>query len=541
MVKNYLTKNRSTIFFVVLWNILFFFGPMKASAGIGDVVDFGKMELNQAYELVADFSDYQGYFVAPKDGVLTMVATSGCLMAPYEDAEFGRPIAYAHSYLPNGKEGYDINVVGGRKYYFSKTFSMNAGTCMLLMEENPTIKIESVVPEDGSTYSVTKGGNIVVSFNKAVMADGAELLVGDQQKEVSFHVQGANLLIDVKVEVMAFLENGMLKAGDTFKVRIKGIRAANNASVIYGTEGILELDFLSAEKPVSLISTEGVEGAKFLSYWIKGTEGSVLKFVFDGALQSTEGRETEAVLKLTYGNTDRGSSNLYTETVSYSVEGNTIFVDLSEKLRRPQDMLSSGQNYEQIYLQLENVCDATGNYTYNPSIGSLGSYSFTMDYEEVRADIVSEFSPAAGNSLTDVDEVEIWLTDYEKIIHQGIVFECTTGQQTETIVVNNFTKEADPDFEEAYILLVKVPDEARKAEMVRVKLAEAQFKDGIDHSEAVTATYKNVATAIAGVKVANLKTTKIYGVDGVEISADRAETLPAGLYIVGGKKRLKIK
>lgn len=541
MVKNYLTKNSSTIFFVVLWNILFFFGPMKASAGIGDVVDFGKMELDKAYELAADFSDYQGYFVAPKNGVITMVATSGCLMTPYEDAEFSRPIGYTHSYLPDGQESYDINVVSGRKYYFSKTFSMNAGTCMLLMEENPTIKIESVIPEQGSTYSVTKGDNIEISFNKAVVANGAELLVGDQQKEVSFHVQGANLLIEVKVEVMAFLENGMLKAGDTFKVRIKGVRAANNASVIYGTDGILELNFLSAEKPVSLISTEGVEDGKFLSYWVKGDKGSVLKFVFDGALQSTEDRQKEAVLKLTYGNMDRGSSELYNEIVPYSVEGNTILVDLSEKLRRPQDMLSSGQSYEQIYLQLENVCDAAGNYTYNPGVGTMGSYSFTMDYEEVRADIVSEFSPASGGSLSEVNEVEIWLTDYEKIIHQGIVFECTTGQQTETIVVNSFTKEPDPDFDGAYILLVKVPDEARKAETVRMKLAEAQFKDGIDHSEAITATYKNVATAIEKMKAGKSKATKIYGIDGVEISAGQTDNLPSGLYIVDGKKRLKMK
>lgn len=541
MEKIYLSKIRSTISILVLSNILFFLGALNANAGIGDVADFGKMELDKEYQLADDFSDYQGYFVAPKSGMLTVIATSGCLMMPYQDAEFTRPIDYMHSFLPNGKESYDINVVSGRKYFFSASFCMNVGTCKLVMEENPTVILERVTPEQGTAYSVAKGGSIVVSFNKAVVADGAELLVGEQQKEISLNIQGANLMLDAKLEVMDFLQSGLLKAGDTFKVRIKGIRAANNASVIYGTDGTLELSFLSAEKPVCFVSAEGIENGKFLSYWIKGDKGSLLKFVFDGELQSTEGRQEEARLKLTYGNTDRGSSDLYNESVPYTVEGNTVLVDLSEKLRRPQDMLSSGNSYEQIYLQLENVCDAAGNYTYNPEVATMGSYSFTMPYEEVHADIVSEFSPVAGTSLAQVEALEIWVTDYEKIIHQGIAFECTQEQQTNTVVVEAFTKESDPDFEGAYILLVAVPEEARSAETVVVKLAGAQFKDGIDHSAAVEATYKNAPTSVEGLVAPSAMAKNIYSIAGVKMAAPKTENLPGGLYVVDGKKILKIK
>ena len=227
--------------------------------------------------------------------------------------------------------------------------------------------------------------------------------------------------------IMDFLNNGLLKAGDTFQLIIKGICAANNNSVKYGTDGTLALTFVCGPKPISLVKTEGIENNRFLSYWLKGDKQAILKFEFDGTLMNSKGREDEALLKITYGKTERGSSEMYTEVIPYEANGNTILIDLSDKLRRPQDMLESGNLYPDVYLQLESVRDAQGEYAYNPVSGTIGSYSFSMTYEEVKADIVSEFSPAPCSSLAVTNELEIWITDYEKIRHPGIAFLCENG------------------------------------------------------------------------------------------------------------------
>lgn len=539
MRNNYFTTAKNALCLIGIYLTLFFMGSLNAHAGFGDIINFGQMELNKEYKLEADFSDYQGYFVAPKSGMLTVVSTSGCLMSPYEDAEFTRPIDYNHSFLTDGKESYDMNVVSGRKYYLFKSFSMNEGILVLQMEDNPNIELKAVSPEEGATYSVGKGSNIIASFNKAVIASSAEIAVGSQSTDIEFNIQGSNILVEPKTMIMDFLNNGQLKAGETFQLIIKGICAANNNSVKYGTDGTLSLTFVCGPKPISLVKTEGIEDNRFLSYWLKGDEQSVLKFEFDGALMSSQGREDEAHLKITYGNTERGSSEMYTEVIPYEADGNTILIDLSEKLRRPKDMLDSGSLYPEVYLQLESVRDAQGEYAYNPVSGTIGSYSFTMAYEEVKADIVSEFSPAPGSSLAETEELEIWITDYEKIRHQGIAFLCENGTTNKNVMVEDFTAVPDPDFEGAYILNVNVPQEAQEAERVIVSLADAQFKDGIDHSDATTASFTNKATSVSSTLIAP-KQEMIYSLNGAKLRNDKGANRPTGVYIIGSKKKLHI-
>lgn len=539
MRNNYFTTAKNALCLIGIYLTLFFMGSLNAHAGFGDIIDFGQMELNKDYKLEADFSDYQGYFVAPKSGMLTVVSTSGCLMSPYEDAEFTRPIDYNHSFLTDGKESYDMNVVSGRKYYLFKSFSMNEGILVLQMEDNPNIELKAVSPEEGATYSVGKGSNIIASFNKAVIASSAEIAVGSQSTDIEFNIQGSNILVEPKTMIMDFLNNGQLKAGETFQLIIKGICAANNNSVKYGTDGTLSLTFVCGPKPISLVKTEGIEDNRFLSYWLKGDEQAILKFEFDGALLSSKGREDEALLKITYGNTERGNSEMYTEVIPYEADGNTILIDLSEKLRRPKDMLDSGSLYPEVYLQLESVRDAQGEYAYNPVSGTIGSYSFTMAYEEVKADIVSEFSPAPGSSLADTKELEIWITDYEKIRHQGIAFLCESGTTSKNVMVEDFTAVPDPDFESAYILNVSVPQEAQEAERVIVSLADAQFKDGIDHSDATTASFTNKATSVSSTLIAP-KQESVYSLSGAKLRHSIERSLPTGVYIIGSKKKLHI-
>ena len=177
------------------------------------------------------------------------------------------------------------------------------------------------------------------------------------------------------------------------------MRAAADENIIYGKDGIVEINFVCGAMPVMLVGTEGIENNKFLSYWIPGDPASIITLKFSDALLSHEGRTDKAIATLSYGNMETEGRNYYTEAVPYIVDGNNVVLDLSGKLRRHHDMVEAETPFTEIYLKFSDVRAANGNHTYNEAQGSFGTYTFTMPYEEISVDIISEFTPASGKSL----------------------------------------------------------------------------------------------------------------------------------------------
>ncbi len=501
-----------------------------------EVIDLGRLELNQEYALKDDFNDYKGYFVAPRTGTLTVTATNGCLMMPFADEACENGIGYTHSFIAgNTKETYDILVTEGTTYWLMKDFCMATGVVVLTMNETATLEIDRVQPETGSAYVLTAGDNISITFNKAVSASSAELVVGTQTTPLEMSLWGSFLAINVKNTLMSMMQSGTLKSGDAFTVRVLGVCSAADNTLLYGSDGTLELTYVCGDMPVSLLRTGGIDGAKFLSYWMKDDEAGKLKFVFDGELLGTQGREKEAYFSLSYGNIEGEAGEYYTEVLPLVVEGNTISVDLTGKLRRPQDMVTSGENYGRVMLKLNGVRDSKGNFSYNDASGTLGSYTFAMDYEEITADVATEFIPSSGKSLVGVKDIEIWICDYEKLRHDGILFTYGEGEPASE-VVKDFSAVKDTEFEGAYILTVPVPAAAASHANVTVTLNNLQSADGIDHSALLTATY--VQPDAAGIENAVLVGSQpkaVYTISGVKVpTAVRSE----GIYVIDGKKKL---
>ncbi len=511
-------------------------GATTARAGYGDVVDFGRVALDTPYELKGDYSDYTALFIATKSGMLSVVATNGCLMAPYSDAEHTQPISYKHSSISSGtQETYDLKVEAGTAYYFLCDFCMTDGQITFSMGDKITITPTLVTPATGSTFSMSEGGNISVTFNRAVITGSAEVLAGTKTTSVSTAAWGSFLSIDVKNAVMDFMEDGTLKPGSEFTVRIHDVRAAADETVLYGTDGTLDLKYVCGSMPVKMTASSGVEGVKFLSYWMKGDPAGKLSFTFNGNLLPADAEGLQPVLSLTYGNVEGEAGSFYTEEIPYVIEGNVLTADLSGKLRRPQDMVTDGQTYEKMLVKLIGVRDAEGNYVYSPGMGTLGSFTYDMDYEEVKADVVSEFVPASGQSLEGVKEIEIWITDYEKLHYKGILFSFGSDE-IDDIVVTDYKAVADTEFEGAYILTVPVPAEAAACENVTVSLHELQSADGLDHSATLTATYEQPnASGIEHIGFSSDKAKRIYTISGLKAGKGK---LPSGLYIMDGKKKL---
>ena len=451
-------------------------------------VDWGDMELGKAYNYTT-FTANGGKFTAPQSGVLTCTSTCGDFLYPYSDAEHTQELNFQTNYDAQGHIYYELSVTEGQEIYFYKSFVMNSGSWILTMssEEDVKLNLVSTSPEAGAMLSPAGSPQVLFYFSQNVKISGAEIVVGDYSQSISANLSGSTVFFNCGDDLMALLNAGKLQENDIITFRLKNVRMAANESVLYGEDGTCEVSYVCAGNPVKLVSVSGLleEGNKFLSYWVKGDPRGILTATFDGDLQVPEKGSQSQVLTLGFGNSEGEVGEYYSETIPYTVNGNVLTVDLTGKLRTPENMVTSGTNYGQMLLKLVNVRDAKGNYVYSSGLGTLGSFSYDMAYEEVKSSFTAEFTPASGESLAGKEKIELWITDYEKLHFDGILF--TAGETS--VVSTDFTATPDPDFEGAYILDINIPAEMKDLKGVTVTLNNLVCEDGRDHSLLFTAKY----------------------------------------------------
>ncbi|MCI6295304.1 MAG: Ig-like domain-containing protein [Bacteroidales bacterium] len=451
-------------------------------------VDWGDMELGKAYNYTT-FTANGGKFTAPQSGVLTCTSTCGDFLYPYSDAEHTQELNFQTNYDSQGHIYYELSVTEGQEIYFYKSFVMNSGSWILTMssEEDVKLNLVSTTPEAGAMLSPAGSPQVLFYFSQNVKISGAEIVVGDYSQSISANLSGSTVFFNCGDDLMALLNAGKLQENDIITFRLKNVRMAANESVLYGEDGTCEVSYVCAGNPVKLVSVSGLleEGNKFLSYWVKGDPRGILTATFDGDLQVPEEGSQSQVLTLGFGNSEGEVGEYYSETIPYTVNGNVLTVDLTGKLRTPENMVTSGTNYGLMLLKLVNVRDAKGNYVYSSGLGTLGSFSYDMAYEEVKSSFTAEFTPASGESLAGKEKIELWITDYEKLHFDGILF--TAGETS--VVSTDFTATPDPEFEGAYILDINIPAEMKDLKGVTVTLNNLVCEDGRDHSLLFTAKY----------------------------------------------------
>ena len=531
-MKNHYTKQTNGLWLRSLLFTFFtcFFAISASAQDEVTVVDFGEMELDKEYAIKADFNDYKGYFVAKESGMLSATASFGCLLLPYNDEAGTSQPNYDQVYLDNG-EGFTLNVEKGKTYYLFLGFSMSEGTFKMSMSKDNTIKFVKAFPADQSVFDLSEGGLVSVQFNKPVSIGSAMISCNQTLTEVEYTLQSENIVFDLKNRIYDLMKNGNLKAGDQFGLVLDGVHAEGDEKAILGEDGTLVLTYTLAEIPVSLDSTIHVENNPFLSYWMENDSTGILTLVFDGELQSSKERESAGVAVISCGDLEAGVGGYYQEEVPYTVNGKELTLNLTNKLRRHSDMLSAEMPIEIITIKVKDIRGANGKLAYFPGKGGLGSYTFDMPYKEVKADPSSEFTPGDGSQLTDVEAIEIWVSDYKTIQHDGVLF--TFGK--DSVVVKDFDIKADADFEDAYILNVKVPAEVKAASgEVTVSFLNLKCIDGLDHSQDLTVTYAQ-ATGIQDI-LSDQNPAGIYQLNGVKVEGKTLRQLPNGLYIVNGRK-----
>ena len=485
-----MTQGIQTFKKYVMMLVLVLTGTMAANAA--DVIDLGALETNKGYDIDSK-ALYKGCFTAPEEGTLVVKSSNYDLLQPYNDEGLTDRINYTFLRDNNtGHGSYKLKLTKGQTIWLAYN-GLNKATNTLTFGDDAAAKmaLNEVLPAAHDTVMCTKTRQIAFRFNNPVACSRVEFINGNYTKRLDAQMSKSSILLDIKETFYKFMKENNLKEGDEFTIRLSGVRSAEDAENILGTDGVIETKFICGKKPVAILSEGNFSNDhKFLSFWPTGTPDGIFTLQFDGDLQVPTAEGYNATAQLTYGDMSTEAAERYMENLNIKIEGSKLTIDLTGKDRTPYKMLGSNALYDNILFAISHVRDANGYPVYSSGSGSIGSFTRSMPYELVSVEANTEFTPANGESLKGVDNLEVFATDYKKFSFSGVKFTYTVNKETKSVVVTNYTATADDAIEGAYTINIPVPTEVKAgASNVMVSFENLVAADGKDHSAKFSAIY----------------------------------------------------
>lgn len=465
MKKNLLFTSRNWFYRIMFLFVLVCTSAMSQAA---DPVDLGILELDKEYTMEANKKGYIATFTVPKTGILTCSGQMANHFRAYENAEHDGQTLGEWDFA---SQTMTISVTEGQVLYFNEPWGWYSGTFKLTMpgEEGIILEMREASPADGSVAPTAAGGLVEVFFNVPVISTAAaDLTIGSIKiGSVTPRIGGTVVSIEMASYLLTAYDRGLVKEGDELTITFH-VAAKNDTNV----KGDYTVTYRCPAQIVHLKNATHIPAA-FLSYWVTGDMDGVLRLEFTGELNTAGGNAV-----LGYGDLESETGDYYTETIPYTVEGNVLSLDLTGKLRTPNNMVPSGTNYGIMSLQVKGIKDKDGNFVYSEGQGTIGSYAYSFDYKLLSFDIDHEFYPAEGASLANEKEVEIWIRGEEHLIYNGVKFTYVEDGTTKEVVVTNVNRE---ELAGEVTLTVAIPEEVKGKTNIEVSLNELQCKDGQDH------------------------------------------------------------
>lgn len=503
MRKESLLKMYGTVHALIIAVLLAWAGVQPASAtGSGTKDDPYVLADGETYT-VAAFSPFYGVFTAPTDGTFTLYGTN---YSVYTDATFGTidsSITPQHNGNYND-QGWSFDCTQGTTYYIGNNFLMNAASVRVTFGQGaPKLELQEASPEDGTVFDAGTG-LLGLTFNQTVTIASATMKAGSaEEQSVTVNAHGAYVSVDVKDMLNGCYEAGTLNEGDDIKFTFTGVAPSADLEALYNETGVLELIYKAGPKPMRLTAMTNMPGGNpevttFKSYYMSDDASGVITLTFSDDINMSEGMKPTAYL--TYGDTESEDPNeAYREELNVnSLGSSTIMLNLKGKLRRPQDMVTSGTNYGSMMLRIANVRDKAGNYAYSDGAGTLGSYTFTFTYEEVAYSADVEWSLIGGDKTTisaDTKNVELYIREQNgNMTFDGAEFSYVSGgeEQTKAITMSEITVTTEDDEK---TILIPVPNISADANTtVTVKLTGVERPDGLTTKVESTAMDNFTAT-----------------------------------------------
>ena len=342
--------------------------------------------------------------------------------------------------------------------------------------------------EEGKLFDITdtRYGQLDLKFNLNADADSAIVEIGryiNTKIETRTSTNSGQLSFLLKDSINSWLDKGLISGGEEMTITIPNVHAAVDASIKYGTDGTLVLKFIAPGKPHQL--TESKLPDPFLSYWVKGDENGKAVFTFDSDVMA--GDQQTAVATLMVGSADAG--DVYYEQLDKSVftaEGNKLYVDFTGKLRTYEAM-GLKTKWGSIKFNIQNIKMADGTNVYSGGKGTSGSFTYNMFFEEYKTNVMYEFTPANGGTLTD-NNIKLYFSDKNAIKFGGvrITYQSQDDKKYQVRVTEGITSTEEGN--NAIEYTIPISDDVKNAKNVRIFLEDVVANDGLAHSD-ITAKF----------------------------------------------------
>lgn len=529
--------------------LLFFF--VSVSSVFADDVDWGEIELGKSYNMEM-FNSYVGTYRAEKSGVIVVLCSSADTPMPTASdgtVEYVSQIEYV-----SGGRRYEFKVVEGVSYTFSAGAGigiLNAGVFSIkYIDETYPLEVTSTNPVQDAEIKVSSSGRVTVEFNQSVTLKSHLAYAYHNGEQVASCTnpfcdiavtEGSYVVFGMRDVIDSWHGSNLVRRGDSIAIIFEVVSNANPQSVLKDT-----ITYKCPSKLTKLVSLDNPI-TDFLSYWVEGDPKAVLSMTFDSDLfvptdelvVTLNGVEySGAYAQILFG--DIESDFYYVETLPCAIDGKTLSIDLSGKLRTMSTMVPGAtEQYSVVSLVVKNVRNADGVHVESLEDGSVGSFSFAFNLKEITSEIITEFTPSAGSCLSDeVAAFELWISGYSEIEYSGVDFSYV-GENGDTVSVHVAKDKLDVSVEDdEAVIMIPVPSEIRGKKDVTVSLADLKCRDGRSRNISVVYSFVD-PTGIAGVN-ANSSLTGVYGINGVKVldavAKDNLKDLPTGIYIIGGKK-----
>ena len=523
------------VFATVLW------GANAAAQGTGTKDDPYIMVDRGEYAFKV-YKDFYGQFIVPEDVttdgvVLELVADNWTDI--YADKDLTQLISTTTGNFAPYTSTVDVakGTPKGTIYYIYSDFPMNSGSVKVSYGGGSALELTRVTPAEGSVLSAGES-YVGLEFSKPIRFSSCTLYAGSVQKEIEANQIDRFVSIEPKSELMECYNSGNLKQGDDILFVLSNVTSYDGKSNI----GNVVIRYKAAPKPIMLVSSVNTpeSGMEKIKSWMPATSNEgLVQLIFDGKLN----KEAHISATLTFGNSEtEDPGEYYTETLTPTFVGdNTIALDLRSKLRLPSEMVTSGTNYESMLLTIRGIEDEHGYKSFVDGSGSSGAYFIDYGFELINYSIMTEFMPAAGQSIDNYHEITIWMQEMGGALTcTGAVFEYIhkDKQQQAEIALQDIKKEVDEEDATAHYLTIPVPNFSRDANTeVTFKLKDVVFPDGMSHERHTTATFTTAGReAVTGINaIQQLTSKRVYTIDGKLMTSP---VKASGVYIINGKKTL---
>ena len=518
-----------------------FWGANAAAQGTGTKEDPYIMVDGGEYAFKV-YKDFYGQFIVPEDVttdgvVLELVADNWTDI--YADKDLTQLISTTTGNFAPYTSTVDVakGTPKGTIYYIYSDFPMNSGSVKVSYGGGSALELTRVTPAEGSVLSAGES-YVGLEFSKPIRFSSCTLYAGSVQKEIEANQIDRFVSIEPKSELMECYNSGNLKQGDDILFVLSNVTSYDGKSNI----GNVVIRYKAAPKPIMLVSSVNTpeSGMPKIKSWMPTTsEEGLVQLVFNGKLN----KEATISAILSFGNSEtEDPGEYYTETLTPTfTDDNTIQLDLRGKLRLPSEMVTSGTNYESMLLTIRGIEDEHGYKSFVDGSGSSGAYFIDYGFELINYSVMTDFMPAAGQSIDNYNEITIWMQELGgNLTYSGAVYEYIYGgeQQQVEVAFQDIKKEVDEEDNTAHYLTIPVPDFSRDANtQVTFRLKDVEFPDGMSHTSHTAATYTTAGhTSVTGINTLQQSTAKrIYTIDGKLV---KSPTKSNGVFIINGKKTL---